>query len=81
MSKKLVKPTMYHQGTEYGEVFWNNQNEEVVYIHENDGNYRSEYMDPLFKMFGIQVKYNNNKLPRHVKEEVQIWEPTKGEKK
>lgn len=75
MNKKPVKPAMYYQGTEYGMVFWNNQNEEVVYIHDNDGTYRSEYMGPLFQMFGVRAKYTNGKLPKYVMEKVLVWEP------
>lgn len=42
----------------YGQIFWDQDNNIICGIHENDGELREEYMNVIFNHFGIQVTYH-----------------------
>lgn len=62
----LDSNTLYYSNFEYGQIFWNSDNV-ISGIHENDGEYRPEYMDKLFSSFGINVILTDD-IPNFVKE-------------
>lgn len=43
--------------TGYDDVFFDETGEHITSIHENDGNWRSEYMNCLMKHFGVGVEH------------------------
>lgn len=51
----------------YGQIFWDQDNKIICAIHENDGEFRSEYMTGMFEHFGIEVRYHKV-TPEFVKE-------------
>lgn len=57
-----MKTLYYFQGL-YGTYFVNEQAEYVNYIHDNDGDYRSEYMDFIPKYFGGQMIWLDIVIP------------------
>jgi len=58
---------MYYCQADYGQIFWSNGGEVIKGIHENDGEYRHEYMKGLFAHFGIKVEYVSD-IPEFVRE-------------
>jgi hypothetical protein len=50
-----VKELTIIQGT-YGLGFFDGDHL-IRYVHENDGEWRSEYFNPILERFGINVRY------------------------
>ena len=62
-------PVLNYIDTDYGQIFWDQNNKIITGIHENDGRVREEYMADLFKHFGIKVVcHENEEVPDFVKE-------------
>lgn len=59
--------------TEYGTAFFDEKDELVQYIHENDGDWRGEYFDPIPLHFGIEVEHPA-KLSKKQREKVKEYE-------
>jgi hypothetical protein len=55
--------------TEYGQIFWDENNNIIDGLHQNDGKFREEFMSQLFEHFGVEVVFHK-KIPTFVKE----WE-------
>lgn len=51
-----------------GQIFWDQNNEIIGAIHENDGEFRPEYMTKILTHFGIEVQYH-----REVPDFVRQW--------
>lgn len=62
----VIQNVLNYCNTNYGQVFWDQNNEVIGGIHENDGEFRSEYMTWLFEHFGIEVEYHRE-IPDFVK--------------
>lgn len=57
---------LHYCQADYGQIFWDGQGNVITGIHDNDGEYRHEYMEALFKHFGIAVLYADD-IPDFVK--------------
>ncbi len=49
-------------------VFWDSNNKIITTIHENDGEWRTEYMNKIPNHFGVEV-IRVNKLPKAIKKQ------------
>lgn len=59
---------LYYTESEYGSIWWKGDTV-ITAIHENDANYRSEYMECLFGAFNITVEYiHPRSVPQWVKD-------------
>lgn len=67
---------IFSTGGANGEIFWNSENKEVCYVHENDGDFRPEYMTKIITMTGFSYQYvkDKNKVPDYVKEELESYD-------
>lgn len=63
VGKKL---TLNYGNADYGQVFWDQDGNVVTGIHENDGDFREEYMSELLTHFNIDVKYHQE-IPSEIK--------------
>lgn len=50
-------------------VFWDGDNNLITTIHENDGDWRTEYMNKIVNHFGIEVT-RVKKLPAEIKKQL-----------
>lgn len=59
-------------GATYSTVFLDSNKKYISDIHENDGDYRSEYFDPVFKAVGVTMKLVSfdKILPESVQEDL-----------
>lgn len=62
----ITQNVLNYCNTSHGQVFWDQNNEIISAIHENDGEFRSEYMTKMFEHFGIEVEYHSE-IPDFVK--------------
>lgn len=63
----VIQNVLNYCNTSNGQVFWDQNNEIIGAIHENDGYFSGEYMTRLFAHFGIEVEYHRE-VPDFVKE-------------
>lgn len=60
---------LYYTNGAYGQIFWDENDNIITGLHENDGNFRDQYMTKLFNHYGVEVEYVNiNDIPDFVKE-------------
>lgn len=45
----------YYQGL-YGVIYFLRHNTQMTYVHENDGNFREEYLNPVLRLVGSKLK-------------------------
>ncbi len=57
---------LYYIGTEWGEVFWNEDCSFMRYVHENDAQWRGEYHDDILRYFGGELEYWDGDIPDEV---------------
>ena len=55
------KRELNYYNASYGIIFWDENNNIITSIHENDGEFREEYMSSLFTHFDIEVIYHEDK--------------------
>lgn len=63
----ITHNALHYVDTAYGQVFWDQNNEIIGGIHENDGQFRPEYMTWLFEHFSIEVEHHTE-IPDFVKQ-------------
>jgi hypothetical protein len=63
--------TLFVFSAAFGQIFWDENNTIITAIHENDGNFRKEYMEDLFTHFGITVKMVKER-PKWLTDEILI---------
>ena len=51
-----------------GQVFYDQDNNIITYIHENDGDYSEEYFNIILNHFGVNVEFVEN-TPQFIKDE------------
>ncbi len=51
-----------------GQVFWDETGTLITAIHENDGEFRDEYMSSLLNHFEIKVTFQK-KIPKNIKKQ------------
>jgi|WetSurMetagenome_2_1015567.scaffolds.fasta_scaffold1401111_2 hypothetical protein len=76
MKPKLTTQILYYGYAPYGQVFWDQNETPITTIHENDGNFREEYMSSIVEHFNIKVKYVE-KIPASIKEATKnygVWD-------
>lgn len=65
----IIHNELHYVDTAYGQIFWDQNNEIICGIHENDGRFRDEYMSVFLEHFGIEITHHTI-IPDFVKE----WE-------
>lgn len=70
-SIKKNKNKLYYYEATYGTIFYDQNNVIIDSIHENDGQFRSEYFTQLFTHFDIEVKCVP-KRPKFLTDEILI---------
>lgn len=72
MKKTKTTQILYYGNAPYGQVFWDQNGVAITTIHENDGNFRNEYMCSIVEHFNIKVKYVE-KIPADIEAATKNW--------
>jgi hypothetical protein len=60
--------TLHYAPVEFGTILWDENKKIVAALHENDCDFRDEYLSPIFEHFGIKVQESS--LPKFITKKI-----------